>query len=70
MTEGERVVFEETAEAYETKMEKLALENKHLKQQLKNKNKKIKELQRVLGKKKKKEQHFRNQTGAKKGVRR
>jgi hypothetical protein len=60
MDEVERV-FVETAEHYEDINRRLAEENKHLKQQLSNKNRKIKELTRVINKKKKKEkQHFRN----------
>lgn len=60
MDEVERV-FEETAGHYEEINRRLAEENKHLKQQLSNKNRKIKELTRVINKKKKKDkQHFKN----------
>lgn len=68
MDERDLLTFEETAQMYEDRMSKLAEENKHLKQQLKRKNKKVKELQRVVSKKKKKDkQHFRNQTSGVKG---
>jgi hypothetical protein len=60
MDEVERV-FVETAEHYEDINKRLVEENKHLKQQLSNKNRKIRELTRVINKKKKKEkQHFKN----------
>lgn len=61
MNEEAEQVFHETAAYYEQKYWKIAEENKHLKQQLSNKNKKIKELKRVINKKNNKEkQHFKN----------
>jgi len=63
MDEAERV-FHETAEHYEKRQERLVKENYELKNQLKNKNKKINELKRVINKlnKKKKQNkpHFKN----------
>lgn len=63
MDEAEKV-FHETSEHYEKRQERLVKENYDLKRQIKNKNKKINELKRVinkLNKKKKKDKpHFKN----------
>lgn len=62
MDELERV-FQETSNHYEEINSRLADENKHLKRQLTNCNRKIKELKHIINKinkKKKKKQHFKN----------
>lgn len=60
MDETERAV-QENMEHYEEKMEKLYLENEHLRNQLSHKNKEIKKLRRIINKRNKQDkQHFKN----------